>query len=1132
MENIITFPAKIGSNNTNAYGAVNAKEVSGFKQVATKQDLYLISDAILSESKINQGNDAIGQQWFVQSEGEYYRLVNWYERKNSNGWSLVETGGGGSGTEIVISENPPLDTNDIWADDAEKSIPQYVNEDLRSIITSIQALQKAVKRFQYAFDNQMSSGDFTNNAADEITKVTPEKPEEAEGISVASSEPEYPSYADEMVPNLKHLCIKAGYYNDLVENKDKFLNNELLWCVDNQRLYIKSQGDLVWINKGESGGGDIPGGDEVTKEDLDKLDTIGFVSPSGKTYRVKVNDDGKLVIYAKELDTPQPEPEGGQTDPGSSWVYVTSLYLQKLYINSVYCGGLTADEHSYNYCSHNFVELSNLTDSDVNLNGLSLQYSSSGTDWEVLPLEGLIKKGSTFLIRGAQCSVMDANTTRIKVDTFDMEWKDSKGELIKFDNTKAKFYLTWGTDKSSVAAPYTNVGGSVKVSKGYIDLVGLNKENAGDADTIDAKESAPYAYLSPDRLFTKYYDMDPVSQATKALTARNNANDWYFVDLTKDIIPNVEAYTPKASYQNKDIFFNKTKLDNTKPNYITCTFGIQATAPNATRCFNWISVGYYDEFIWYKKETEETWNKVESFKDLTGINKYYNRIRSEFTDGTAFTTHKVIIRNLDEGTYEYKIGREYVPGDPTEYMSDVKTFKVESSESTAKWDFIQVSDQQGFNWDEYQIWKEAAEYIWTRHGINSTKFTINTGDMTQNGNRVSEWLDYYEGRKQIDIPEMPVIGNNDLCPANIYQLGNGGDSSKINPKNLSFFYTFEMDPENPPIFTIEDKEIFVDSLYSFNYKNVHFLMVNSEITEGTEKNVYGLSQGGLLYATIKDWCIQDITNIQNAEDVGEIKWKIAVCHELPFTIITQNVISNFYWEGTENPKVERSGSHLNYNVNQANKYWFSTFCEEYGIRLAIGGHKHTYACSLPLRENPDSSMKPIIQLTPQMLQSYYGTDTLAEDTTDPQLAGQKFPSTWIGNAAYDTQKHLCTFELVDSIYAPIYITNQATGYKHTSNKELPAPGIPWNRYYFPATITQTSQTDITAKVNPGQRYPFYTLYSIWDDKIEARTYKINYLFTSAGKFNVNIPSSSNAPEAIGGNGEINNGEDVIVINRL
>lgn len=108
--------------------------------------------------------------------------------------------------------------------------------------------------------------------------------------------------------------------------------------------------------------------------------------------------------------------------------------------------------------------------------------------------------------------------------------------------------------------------------------MGLNKENAGDADTIDAKENNPYAYLNSNRLFTKYYSMDPVSQATKSLDKRNNANDWYFVDLTKDIIPMIESYTPKATYEHKNIFYNKTKLDTTKPNYITCTFGIQATA--------------------------------------------------------------------------------------------------------------------------------------------------------------------------------------------------------------------------------------------------------------------------------------------------------------------------------------------------------------------------------------------------------------------------------------------------------------------------------------------------------------------------------------------------------------------------
>ena len=36
-------------------------------------------------------------------------------------------------------------------------------------------------------------------------------------------------------------------------------------------------------------------------------------------------------------------------------------------------------------------------------------------------------------------------------------------------------------------------------------------------------------------------------------------------------------------------------------------------------------------------------------KMKTGIRKYYNRIRMEATDKTPFTTHKIIIKNLDAG---------------------------------------------------------------------------------------------------------------------------------------------------------------------------------------------------------------------------------------------------------------------------------------------------------------------------------------------------------------------------------------------------------------------------------------------------------------------------------------------------
>jgi hypothetical protein len=65
----------------------------------------------------------------------------------------VQGGSGDGGTNIVISDTPPLDTNDIWADDSEKSIPEYVNEDLQSLIQAVNAIQKTIKKYEYAFNN-------------------------------------------------------------------------------------------------------------------------------------------------------------------------------------------------------------------------------------------------------------------------------------------------------------------------------------------------------------------------------------------------------------------------------------------------------------------------------------------------------------------------------------------------------------------------------------------------------------------------------------------------------------------------------------------------------------------------------------------------------------------------------------------------------------------------------------------------------------------------------------------------------------------------------------------------------------------------------------------------------------------
>ena len=81
------YPGRLESANTKEFGIVSAVEIAGHRTVKTIDDLYTISDAILSESKNNTNNDAIGQEWFVISENEYYRLINWENRKSSTGWA-------------------------------------------------------------------------------------------------------------------------------------------------------------------------------------------------------------------------------------------------------------------------------------------------------------------------------------------------------------------------------------------------------------------------------------------------------------------------------------------------------------------------------------------------------------------------------------------------------------------------------------------------------------------------------------------------------------------------------------------------------------------------------------------------------------------------------------------------------------------------------------------------------------------------------------------------------------------------------------------------------------------------------------------------------------------------------------
>ena len=247
------------------------------------------------------------------------------------------------------------------------------------------------------------------------------------------------------------------------------------------------------------------------------------------------------------------------TEPGSkleSWnVYVDHL----LCINSIACEGTM--------CSHNYVELGNGSKKDINLNGLYLLYtdcskrleSDIGYVWQYLPLTGVIKAGSTFVIRGKQTNTIKGSM--IKVDSYDMEWD------IEFKQNKAAFYLCAG-DSFKPLLESNSLGNPWEANLiGYIDSCGFGAE-------APAEGNSPLLVNDNwnDIIFVRWFMFETAKQGTKAFAKRKTKDLWTYIDLTKNTTKagnsiqyyysdNIKLkYTPKASskmYKNKDIDSDK-----------------------------------------------------------------------------------------------------------------------------------------------------------------------------------------------------------------------------------------------------------------------------------------------------------------------------------------------------------------------------------------------------------------------------------------------------------------------------------------------------------------------------------------------------------------------------------------------
>jgi len=182
---------------------------------------------------------------------------------------------------------------------------------------------------------------------------------------------------------------------------------------------------------------------------------------------------------------------------------------------------------------------------------------------------------------------------------------------------------------------------------------------------------------------------------------------------------------------------------------------------------------------------------------------------------------------------------------------------------------------------------------------------------------------------------MYTVGNNDLCPLDVYTLGDGDDLSKNNPINVQYFFTYEYPIELPITWRGDTthEHTYIPSTYTFIYGDTYFVSMNSEITDiainGVSDSAGNLTQSPLynsdsdIYNTsLKEWLLNDVTN--SLTDTN-IKWRVAFCHEAPFTLITKTLINSYLTTDTTtgtitaNSTVVRGGSHLNLLGN----YWFS-----------------------------------------------------------------------------------------------------------------------------------------------------------------------------------------------------------------
>lgn len=248
-------------------------------------------------------------------------------------------------------------------------------------------------------------------------------------------------------------------------------------------------------------------------------------------------------------------------------------------------------------------------------------------------------------------------------------------------------------------------------------------------------------------------------------------------------------------------------------------------------------------------------------------------------DGVTTYIHTAAVSDLKPGTaYEYRVGA----GDKRSSWQSFHTAQGHDFKA------LIFPDSQS---SDYSVWAATAQPAWQRN--QDAQFFINMGDLVDNGQDHYQWNAWFDvvGDMIARIPVVPLLGNHETYDK---------DWKVRMPE--AYLHLFAL----PRI----DREKYQNQFYSFDYGDVHFVVLNTQSQELADFEP-SLDEDEVA------WFKEDMAKTTK-------KWKVVLMHKDPL---------QYGFANRPEPREE--------GFSPEGRLWMPLF-DQYGVDAVLSAHLHTY----------------------------------------------------------------------------------------------------------------------------------------------------------------------------------------------